>query len=98
MQEKMTYFISSTKVGPKGQIVIPKEIREMFGIESGESLIIMADLQRGIAIQKQSVMEGIAKAIFDGDGMSIYPKEDSKGLGQFADAIKSAVEGERGEK
>lgn len=37
-------------VGEKGQIVIPKQIREMFGIESGDVLLILADKDRGIAI------------------------------------------------
>lgn len=96
MPEKRTHFISSAKVGPKGQIVIPKEIREMFAIESGDSLLIMADIQRGIAIQKQSVMEGVAKAIFEGQGQSLFPREDPRGLDHFAAAIKGAVEGEGG--
>ena len=33
--KKNTKFMGSVKVGPKGQIVIPKEVREMFGIETG---------------------------------------------------------------
>ena len=41
-------FMSSVKVGEKGQIVIPKEVREMFGIEPGDMLL--ADQERGIAI------------------------------------------------
>ena len=43
-------FMSSIKVGPKGQIVIPKEAREMFGIEPGDTLLLLADINRGIAI------------------------------------------------
>ena len=45
-------FIVSVKVGPKGQITIPKEAREMFDIKEGESLMIMGDKERGIAILK----------------------------------------------
>ena len=37
-------FMATVKVGPKGQIVIPKEVREMFGIESGDSLVLLADV------------------------------------------------------
>lgn len=43
-------FMSSVKVGEKGQIVIPKEVREMFGIEPGDMLLLLADKERGIAI------------------------------------------------
>jgi len=43
-------YFGSVKVGEKGQIVIPKEAREMFGIEPGDTLIILADIDKGIAI------------------------------------------------
>lgn len=43
-------FMSSVKVGEKGQIVIPKEVREMFNIEPGDMLLLLADRERGIAI------------------------------------------------
>ena len=45
-------FIVSVKVGPKGQITIPKEAREMFNIQEGESLMVMGDKNRGLAILK----------------------------------------------
>ena len=31
------YYMSSVKLGPKGQIVIPKEARAMFGLEPGDT-------------------------------------------------------------
>ena len=37
------HYMSSVRVGPKGQIVIPKEAREMFGIEPGDMLVLLAD-------------------------------------------------------
>lgn len=43
-------FMSTVKVGEKGQIVIPKEARDMFEIEPGDSLLLLADKKRGIAI------------------------------------------------
>ncbi len=92
---KLSHFLASAKVGPKGQIVIPKEIREMFDIESGDSLLIMADSERGIAIHKQSVMEDLAKAIFEGQGPAVLPRENAEGLDQFAKAIAGAVDRER---
>ena len=45
-------FIVSVKVGPKGQITIPKEAREMFDIKVGDSLMVMGDAKRGIALLK----------------------------------------------
>ena len=45
-------FIVSVKVGPKGQITIPKEARNMFDIKEGETLMVIGDKQRGIAILK----------------------------------------------
>ncbi len=45
-------FIISVKVGPKGQITIPVEARRMFGIEVGESLLVIGDSARGMAIVK----------------------------------------------
>lgn len=38
------------KVGEKGQIVIPKAARDMFGIEPGDTLLLMADIHQGIGI------------------------------------------------
>ncbi|HML49459.1 MAG TPA: AbrB/MazE/SpoVT family DNA-binding domain-containing protein, partial [Clostridia bacterium] len=45
------HYMSCVKVGPKGQIVIPKEVRDMFGIQPGDSLLLLADSQRGIALE-----------------------------------------------
>ena len=45
-------FIVSVKVGPKGQITIPKEARDMFDIKEGETLMVMGDKERGIALLK----------------------------------------------
>ncbi len=37
-------------VGEKGQIVIPKQAREIFGIKPGDTLLLLGDEKRGIAI------------------------------------------------
>ena len=52
-------FIVSVKVGPKGQITIPKEAREMFDIKEGDSLMVMGDNNRGIAIMKADIFYSI---------------------------------------
>lgn len=43
-------WISTVRLGPKSQIVIPKEVREMFGLNPGDPLLLMADVARGIAL------------------------------------------------
>ncbi len=48
-------FIVSVKVGPKGQITIPVEARKMFDIKEGDTLMIMGDKNRGLAILKDDM-------------------------------------------
>ena len=45
-------FIVSVRVGPKGQITIPVEARRMFDIKEGDTLMVLGDKQRGIALIK----------------------------------------------
>lgn len=58
-------FIVSVKVGPKGQITIPVEARKMFDIKEGDTLMVMGDPEKGIALLKAdlfySIMEGQLK-------------------------------------
>ena len=50
MQFPKGKFVSLVKVGEKGQIVIPKGARELFDIQPGDQLLLMADKKRGIAL------------------------------------------------
>ena len=52
-------------VGAKGQIVIPREAREMFGIQPGDTLILLGDPGRGIAIPPKATYQQWLSAIFD---------------------------------
>lgn len=54
--------MATVKVGSKGQIVIPKDARELFGIEAGDTLMLLADINQGIALQP---MEQYQKFIDD---------------------------------
>lgn len=91
-REKQKGFIATVKLGPKGQIVIPKEVRDMFGVGPGDSLILMAEPNKGIALQKQSVMLRIAETILGGGGKNLYPTEKEDDMKQFAGLIQDSRE------
>ena len=59
------YFMSSVKLGPKGQIVIPKEARAMFGIAPGDTLVLLADRRKGIALQTTDKLNPLLRKAFD---------------------------------
>lgn len=60
------HYMSSVKLGPKGQIVIPKEVRDMFGLAPGDMLVLLADTKRGIALQSVEKLHPMLKQVFDG--------------------------------
>ncbi|MBR2590890.1 MAG: AbrB/MazE/SpoVT family DNA-binding domain-containing protein [Clostridia bacterium] len=57
-------FIGISKVGEKGQIVIPKEAREMFEIQPGDSVIVLCDRAKGIALLKADAFEDLTDKVF----------------------------------
>ena len=59
------YFMSSVRLGPKGQIVIPKEARAMFGLEPGDTLVLLADRKKGIALQTTDKLNPLLRKAFD---------------------------------
>ncbi len=63
----------TVKVGEKGQFVIPKEAREVFNIHPGDTLIVLGDEKRGIAIPPKNLFADLAASIFVGD------KEENEG-------------------
>ena len=52
-------FVGICKVGEKGQIVIPKEARDMFNIKPGNSIVVLCDKEKGIALVKADVIESL---------------------------------------
>ena len=57
-------FIVSVKVGEKGQIIVPKEAREMFNIKPGDTLMVLGDKERGLALMKSDdVYELMSKGV-----------------------------------
>ena len=59
MQEKDgKYIFGVVKVGDKGQIVIPKDARNVYGIKPGDALIMLGD-ERGIALLKTEIFQNV---------------------------------------
>ena len=61
-------FVGIAKVGEKGQIVIPKEARDMFDIKPGDSVVVLCDKKKGMAIVKSEVLEDTMDKIIPADG------------------------------
>ena len=55
IEQKDDRFIVSVKVGPKGQITVPIEARRMFDIKEGDTLMVMGDKEKGIALIKDDM-------------------------------------------
>lgn len=62
-RSKGYHIFGTAKVGEKGQIVIPKEARKVFGIDAGDTLLILGDEKNGIIVTKPDVIETIAEEI-----------------------------------
>lgn len=52
-------------VGEKGQIVIPKQARDLFDIKPGDTLILLGDVERGIAIPPKSAFQSFYHIAFN---------------------------------
>jgi len=61
---KKEKYVGISKVGEKGQIVIPKEARDMFNINPGDSIIVLCDKEKGIGLLKADVIEDLSDKIF----------------------------------
>jgi AbrB family looped-hinge helix DNA binding protein len=59
-------FYGSVAVSDRGQIVIPAEARRDFGIEVGEKLLVLGDLDKGLVLTKSNfvlrMIEGTMQA------------------------------------
>ncbi|MBQ9968210.1 MAG: AbrB/MazE/SpoVT family DNA-binding domain-containing protein [Oscillospiraceae bacterium] len=62
-RSKGYHIFGTAKVGEKGQIVIPKEARKIFGIEAGDTLLILGDEKNGIIVSKPEVIEAAAEEL-----------------------------------
>ena len=55
----------TAKVGDRGQIVIPKEARELFNIKSGDTLLILGEENKGLIVSRPELLRDIADQIFE---------------------------------
>lgn len=54
----------TAKVGDRGQIVIPKEARDFFGIAPGDTLLILGKSETGLIVTKPETLDELANKIF----------------------------------
>ena len=62
---KSQKVFGTAKVGDRGQIVIPKEAREFFGIEPGDTLLILGKAETGLIVTRPETLNDLASTIFD---------------------------------
>ena len=59
------HIFGTAKVGDRGQIVIPKDAREFYGIHPGDTLLILGDEENGMIVTKPEVLSSLAEKILD---------------------------------
>lgn len=64
-KQNVQRVFGTAKVGDRGQIVIPKEAREMLGIKSGDTLLILGDKQTGLIVSRPEVLNKLADKILN---------------------------------
>ena len=66
LEKDKKYIFGVCKIGEKGQIVIPKQARDLYGLKAGDSLLALGD-ERGMALVKTEVFSSIASEILKED-------------------------------
>ena len=55
----------TARVGDRGQIVIPKEARELFNIRPGDTLLILGEPDTGLVVSHPEVLNNLANEILN---------------------------------
>lgn len=66
LEEKGKYIFGVVKIGERGQIVIPKEAREVYGLKAGDTLLVLGD-KKGMALVKTEVFQDKIDEMLGGD-------------------------------
>ena len=65
MQEKKgKYFFGVCRVNDKGQIVIPKQARDIYNVKPNDSLLLLGD-KKGMALIKTETFYNVAEDILE---------------------------------
>ena len=65
---KGKYIFGMVTVGDKGQVVIPVKARRVFNIKPGDSLMVLGDEDRGIALLSSDFFLEVAKQVQQAQG------------------------------
>ena len=60
------HLFGNVKVGERGQIVIPKEARDLFGIQPGDKLVVLGEEGQGLALCKEADFMASVAALMAG--------------------------------
>ena len=74
-KSKTRRVFGTAKVGDRGQIVIPKEARDLFHIEPGDTLLILGEKDTGLIVSKPEVLSDIANKLFE----TVRKEEENNG-------------------
>lgn len=66
----------TVKIGEKGQFVIPKEARDMFDLRPGDTILVLGDEEKGIAIPPKAMMDKYISMVFGELSMGGKEKRD----------------------
>ena len=64
-KQKQQRVFGTAKVGDRGQIVIPKEARELFGIKPGDTLLILGEAETGLIVSRPETLNDIADKLLN---------------------------------
>ena len=62
---KTRRVFGTAKVGDRGQIVIPKEARELFGIQPGDTLLILGETETGLIVSRPEALNDLADKLLN---------------------------------
>lgn len=78
IQKEGKHLFGLVKVGERGQVVIPKKARELFGIKPGDSMMVLGDENTpfpGIALIKNDIYVELIERIMATSNVSDMEKE-----------------------